>query len=81
MVCVSGGFWKSRSHINASANLKCIYGAAQFKLDRICARHGLDMTPFSFYVHACNIDDIKPMAQKSCVRNKYMHNSLHKRAW
>ena len=29
-----------------------IYGTAQFKLDRTCVQHGLDMTHFSFHTRA-----------------------------
>ena len=59
------------------------YGTPQFKLDRMCMRHGLDMTHFSFYTHmqarhACahKIDDVKPIIQSFRVCTRRMHDSL-----
>ena len=58
------------------------YGTAQLKHDRTHVWHGLNMTCFSFYMHACKhayalkIDGVKPIIQSSCVQTRCVQNSL-----
>ena len=57
------------------------YGTAQFKLDRTCVQHGLDMTHF-FISQACKpvcprkIGDVKPIVQSSRVCTRHVHDAL-----
>ena len=53
---------------------------AQFKLDRTCIWHG--STWYIFILRACkhacarNIDDLKPIIQRSCIHTKHVHDTV-----
>ena len=66
------------------SHMVCIYGTAQFKLDRTRVQHGLDTTRFSFRtcasMFAREIDALKPTVQSSCVCTRCVHDSLQAHA-